>query len=82
MGGKIKKAFKSIVSVFAPSPPKLPSLPPPTPAQDFAAAEEAAAQARKRSKAASLLGGRSDIKTSAQGVTDQAEIGKKKLLGQ
>jgi hypothetical protein len=80
--GKLKKAFKSLVSVFAPAPPKLPSLPPPAPAQDFAAAEEAAAQAKRRGKAATLIGGRDDIKTSAQGVLGQADIGKKKLLGQ
>jgi hypothetical protein len=77
MGG----IFKAIGSIFGGS--EQPKLPPPVEVPDLASAQKAANDKLRRGKLSSLIGGRrSPILTSPTGVTENANVGTKKLLGQ
>ena len=76
-GGFLGKAFKSI---FGGSKPKAPPPPPPSLTED-SAAEKLAKEADEQRIRAGAAGRASTMLTTGEGVTEELNTAKKKLLG-
>lgn len=65
----------------APKPPPLPAPPPPVPTQAQRATAGARARAGEVASANKRVGARGQIRTGPLGLTEEAELGRKTLLG-
>jgi hypothetical protein len=71
--------MSKIAKVFAPPPPKMPPPPPPLPTPDAPEVKAKTTQAAKRAMGRKGLA-RTNL-TGGQGVTDDATVSRKSLLG-
>jgi len=72
MGGVVKKVFGGGDKMKPPPPPKPPGM---------SSAEVDAAAANERARVAAMQGRASTMLTGGDGVDDEADLAKKKLLG-
>lgn len=71
---------KAVKSIFGGSKPKAPPPPPPPPTED-SAAEKLAREANEHRMRAGAAGRASTMLTTGEGVTEELNTAKKKLLG-
>lgn len=71
---------KAVKSIFGGSKPKAPPPPPPPPTED-SAAEKLAREANEQRMRAVAAGRASTMLTTGEGVTEELNTAKKKLLG-
>lgn len=71
---------KAVKSIFGGAKPKAPPPPPPPPTED-SAAEKLAREANEQRMRAGAAGRASTMLTTGEGVTEELNTAKKKLLG-